>query len=128
LSNELKIIIDLARSPHVVLDDESSIKLLDCIVKKHGVTRDLEEAMRIVRNFEEFYRYSRKRFEEYLAPPKDQRDVITGRVVVQKLRLLKKNSEKLVEFIFDRRYDLEELINCLKELGFENISIERQSL
>ncbi len=128
MGNKLKIIVDLARSPHIILDNALSIKLLDCIIGKHGITKDLEETMRIVRNFEEFYKYSRKRFEEYLAPPKEQRDVIMGRVVVQKIRLLKKNNEKLVEFIFDRRYDLDELISCLKELGFRDISIERQSL
>ncbi|MCD6196693.1 MAG: hypothetical protein J7J82_07920, partial [Staphylothermus sp.] len=99
---------------------------LECIIEKHGMTRDLEEALRIVNNFDEYYRILRKKFEDYISPPKSQRDVIEGRVIVHKLKLFTENNEKKIEIVFDRRVNLELLKTCLEEIGYEEIVVEKQ--
>lgn len=124
--SETTIVIDLAKSPHVELTWKKAIELLECISENIDVTRDLEESLRIIRNFEEFYRFSRKRFEEYIAPPKEQRDVILGKVVVHKIKLFKKDSENYVEIVFDRRFDLDVIVQCLKRIGYNNVNIQKQ--
>ncbi len=123
--SRIKIIIDLARSPHVKLSDKEAMELLECILSHHGETRDLSEAMRIIANFDEFYNMARKKFEEYLFIPKDSRDAILGRVVVHKIKL-EKNNDRNAEIIFDRRFDLDLLKKCLEEIGFSEIEVERQ--
>ncbi|MCD6300736.1 MAG: hypothetical protein J7L82_01540, partial [Staphylothermus sp.] len=79
--NTVKILIDLAKSPRITVSNDDATKLLECIIEKHGITRDLEEALRIVNNFDEYYRILKKKFEDYISPPKDQREVIEGRVI-----------------------------------------------
>lgn len=124
--NTVKILIDLAKSPRITITNENAIELLECIIEKHGMTRDLEEALRIVNNFDEYYRILRKKFEDYISPPKSQRDVIEGRVIVHKLKLFTENNEKKIEIVFDRRVDLELLKTCLEEIGYEEIVVEKQ--
>ena len=124
--NTVKILIDLAKSPRITITNENAIELLECIIEKHGMTRDLEEALRIVNNFDEYYRILRKKFEDYISPPKNQRDVIEGRVIVHKLKLFIENNEKKIEIVFDRRVNLELLKTCLEEIGYEEIVVEKQ--
>ncbi len=124
--NTVKILIDLAKSPRITITNENAIELLECIIEKHGMTRDLEEALRIVNNFDEYYRILRKKFEDYISPPKSQRDVIEGRVIVHKLKLFTENNEKKIEIVFDRRVNLELLKTCLEEIGYEEIVVEKQ--
>ena len=124
--NTVKILIDLAKSPRITIVNENAIELLECIIEKHGMTRDLEEALRIVNNFDEYYRILRKKFEDYISPPKSQRDVIEGRVIVHKLKLFTENNEKKVEIVFDRRVNLELLKTCLEEIGYKEVVVEKQ--
>ena len=122
----IKILIDLAKSPRITIANKKAIELLECIIDNHGLTRDLEEALRILNNFDEYYKILRKKFEDYISPPKNQRDVIEGKVVVHKLKLFIEDNEKKVEIVFDRRVDLELLKTCLKEIGYEDIVVEKQ--
>lgn len=122
----IKITIDLARSPHVVLDDKNTVELVKCLFEETGGTRDLEETLRIVKNFDEYYRFSKRKFEEYITPQKDHREVVLGRAVVHKLRLFMEDNNRKVELIFDRRFDIKVLENCLKNIGFKEIVIEKQ--
>ena len=124
----IKITIDLANSPHVVLEREKALDLFKCLSEETGGSRDLEESMRIVESFDEFYRVLKKKFEEYITPQKDQREVILGKAIVHKLRLFEENSEKFVEIIFDRRFDVEYVKKCLSEMGFSNVIVEKQML
>lgn len=121
----ITIVLDVAGSPRVILSKEKALELLSEIAKARGHTRDLEEAMRIVRNFDEFYRISKKRFEEYLFPPKDARDALSGKVVVQKLRLIK-NGGDLVEIFFDKRVNPADVANFLKRVGYEVVEVRRE--
>ncbi len=121
-----KVVIDIAKSPHVVLERSKAVQLLECIANIHGTTRDLEEALRYIKNFDEFYNYLRRKFEDYLTPPKHPRDAILGKVVIHKLRLFKNNGRELVELLFDRRFDLDVLENCLKQVVNDEVVFEKQ--
>ncbi len=122
-----KIILDITRSPHVVLGVEEAIDLLRCLGDRKGYTRDLSESLRMVENFDEFYGYMRRKFKDYLTPPKDPRDSLLGRIVVHKLKLFEENGRR-VEIVFDRRFNLVNIKECLKEIGFEEIEVERQEI
>ncbi|MET1160775.1 MAG: hypothetical protein ABWW65_07435 [Thermoprotei archaeon] len=122
----IKVVIDLAKSPHVSLSRDKALDLLACIEEKIGGSKDLSEATRIINSFDEYYRVSRKRFEEYITPPKDPGEVLMGKAVVHKLRLFVENDSKNVELIFDRRFDISVLEDCLKAIGFNEIIIEKQ--
>jgi hypothetical protein len=124
----IDIVIDLARSPHVDLGVEEAVKLLKCIEEKAWSTRDLSETIRILNNFEEFYRYMRKKFEDYITPPKNSADSILGKVIVHKLRLYKTNETKRVEILFDRRFTVDIIIDCLKELGYTSINVVERTI
>jgi len=122
----IKIIVDLAKSPRVILTRNEALDLLECLEEPAWSTRDLEEAIRIIENFDEFYNYARKKFEEYITPPKDSRDSILGRVIVHKLKLFKENDKELVEIVFDRRFNIEHIEKCLKDIGYNEVEVERQ--
>ncbi|MCY0868776.1 MAG: hypothetical protein OWQ48_06085 [Desulfurococcus sp.] len=123
----VKILVDLARSPHVSLSRQDAIRLLSELASIR-FTRDLEEALRIVRNFEEYLRYSRRKFEEYINIPKDPRDVLAGRVFIHRVRLFVENSEEMVEIVFDRRVSLDVITSVLRNLGFSEIVVEEQKV
>lgn len=118
--------IDIAKSAHVVLSKDDALKLLTAIKELKGSTRDLTEAVRIIASFDEYYSYSKKRFEDYIFLPKDPRESLEGRTILQKLRLLR-NGGDMVEIVFDRRTDLNSIVNALKTIGFENVEITYQS-
>ncbi len=128
MPDTITIIIDLARSPHVDLNLDETLKLFECLDENAWRTRDLMEAIRIVKNFDEFHRYMKRKFEDYITPPKDSADSILGRVIVHKLRLYKTDGEKRVEIIFDRRFPLEHIDKCLRDLGYANVNVERRTL
>lgn len=112
--------IDLAKYIHIKLNRIDALNLLNVVTKKHGTTRDLEEAKRIVLNFSEYYDIARK-FDGYLTIIKDPADSIRGRVIVHRIKLLRENSEEFVELILDRRISRELVISALKEIGFSNV-------
>lgn len=124
----IKIIVDLAKSPRVILTRNEALDLLECIEESAWFTRDLGEAVRIIENFSEFYSYVRKKFEEYITLPKDSRDSILGRVIVHKLKLFKEDGREFVEIVFDRRFSIEHIEKCLKDIGYDEVEIERQHI
>lgn len=124
---QIKVVVDFAGSPHVVLDKESAVRLLSTLAETIGSSRNLSESIRIVSNFEEYYRLSRKRFEEFIFPPKDPAESLRGYTVVQKLRLTK-NGGEYVEIVFDRRIRVELIKEALKKIGYVDVTVERQSV
>jgi len=122
----VKINVDFTGSAHVVLKKEEALSLLNKVSEYIGDSRNLSESLRIIRNFDEYYRLSRKKFEEYLFPPKDPAESLRGLVVIQKIRLMK-NKEDLVELVFDRRVETNLLVEALKKIGFDEIIVEKQS-
>ncbi|MFZ8791053.1 MAG: hypothetical protein ACO2OS_02050 [Thermosphaera aggregans] len=123
---EVKVVIDIARSARVTLSGDEALRLLAVIREMKGPTRDLTEAYRIIASFEEYYNYSRRRFEDYIFVPKDPRESLEGKTVIQKLRLIR-NEGDFVEIVFDRRMDLNAIIEALKTIGCEKVDVISQS-
>ncbi|AEM39492.1 hypothetical protein Pyrfu_1635 [Pyrolobus fumarii 1A] len=127
-----KIVVemDLAKYKYVDLPAEEAIKLLETIAEVLGRrTQDLSEAIRYVKNFEEFYEYMRKKFKDFIAPPRRPDDFIKGTVIVDKVRLYKTDTgEKRVVIVFDRRVDIEKLKEALKKIGYEEIEVKKSLL
>ena len=104
--------------PCIDLDLDSAKKILHIIVDLLGhVTSDIQDTLRIIENFDESYRYAVKRFKEFLVPAKNESDLIKGRVVIDRVKLVRTSSEKRVMIVFDRRIKkeiLEEALSLLK--------------
>lgn len=99
---------------------EDAVKILEHIRRSWGRdTEDLNDAIRIIKNFDTFYEMLRKKFKEYIAPRKSEADLIRGKVVVDKIKLSKKGGEKVVVIVFDKRVVDESLEEVLKELNLE---------
>lgn len=100
------------------LDLDSAKKILHMIVDLLGhVTSDIQDTLRIIDNFDESYRYAVKKFKEFLVPAKNESDLIKGRVVIDRVKLVRTGGEKRVLIIFDRRIKreiLEEALSLLK--------------
>jgi len=119
---EINVYYDIAKYLHVKLDREKALEFIDSIISKHGITRDLEETRRIIENFDEFYSIARRKSDGYLIIQKDSGDVVRGRVVVHKIRLIIEGNVKTVELIIDRRVSRELIESCLREIGFTKIN------
>lgn len=124
----IKITIDLTNSPHVTLNISEALSVLKCIEKEYGETSDLRESIRIVSNFDEFYKYSRRKYRDYLTPIKNHRESLLGKTIVHKIRLFMENNDKYVEIVFDRRFTIDYLKKCLLEIGYSEVVVEKQSI
>ncbi len=96
---------------------EELIKFLEYVVKERGLTEDLEDTLRILKNFDVFYEMMRKKFKEYLAPKKDEADLISGRVFVDKIKLYIDKNVKKASIVLDKRIDLNFVLEILKRTG-----------
>ncbi len=109
----------------VTIDAEGAIKLLEALQEKLDKGgEDVNDAIRMIRNFDVFYDFMKKKFKEYLTPKKDVSDLIKGNVLVDKIKLIKEDDKKIVTIIFDRSVEKEPIVSTLKELGYE---IEEES-
>lgn len=108
------MVLKVSRSPfgytYVEGSPEEIVSLLKLIQDEwRRDTDDLDDAIRIVSNFDVFYEMMRKKFKEYISPRKREADLIRGLVVVDKIKLVKNGDTKVVTVIFDKRIDHEEL-------------------
>ncbi len=101
-----------------------AIKLLEYVKDKlKRDTEDVNDALRIIKNFDVFYEMARKKFKDYIAPKKRESDLIRGLVFIDKIRLEKSDDVRKVVLVFDKRVDSETLRRILSELGvkFEEV-------
>ena len=104
----------------VKLDAEGAIKLLETLRARLGKGgEDVDDAIRMIRNFDAFYDFMRKKFKEYLTPKKNLSDMIKGLVIVDKIKLVKENDTKYVVILFDRSISKSDVLAVLSELGYE---------
>jgi hypothetical protein len=119
--------VDMGKYKSVTVPLEVAEKLIMEVSKRLNVgSKDVMEALRIVRNFDEFYEFQEKKFKDYLVPDKDISDMIRGAVVVDSLKLIKRGDVKEVLVMFDRRVSEEVIAEALKDLGYE-VNIRRRS-
>ena len=104
----------------VKLDAEGAIKLLETLRARLGKGgEDVDDTIRMIRNFDAFYDFMRKKFKEYLTPKKNLSDMIKGLVIVDKIKLVKENDAKYVVILFDRSISKSDVLAVLSELGYE---------
>ncbi|MEM4557961.1 MAG: hypothetical protein QW251_04115 [Desulfurococcaceae archaeon] len=121
---KITVEVDLAKCFHVKLEQHLAVKLVESIISIHGITKDLEEAKRIIENFDEYYGIAKRRYESYLVVPKDIAESIRGRTVVQKIKLIKNGDNKIVEFVFDKKVPKELIVKALNEIGYSEVLFE----
>lgn len=112
--------VDMGRYKSVEVSLEESEKLLVEVSRQLGVeSQDLDEALRVLRNFDSFYDMARRKFKDYIIPSKSLNDMIRGAVIVDKLKLIKEGDERRVVITFDRRVKEDVIVEALKKLGYE---------
>ena len=116
----ITIEIDFAKYKSVKLPKDEAEKLLQALTEILGKKpNDIQETLRYIKNFDEFFEYMRKKFKDYLAPPHRADDYIRGEAVVDKVKLLKENNERYVMIVFDRRVKEDLIRKALEQLGYE---------
>ncbi|MEM2197106.1 MAG: hypothetical protein QW290_08505 [Sulfolobales archaeon] len=103
---------------HLELSLENALRFLKLLKEKKGVYEDIEDSIRILENFDAFYEYIRKKHKEYVAPRKNEVDMLAGRVTVDKIKL-EVDKIKKVTIVFDKRVKIEEITEVLRDLGLE---------
>ncbi len=128
MSREVTIEVDLGRYKTVELELEDAEKLLRKVTELLGFeSQDVNEAFRIMRNFDAFYEMAKKKFKDYIVPSKSMNDMILGRVIVDKVKLVKEGEKRIVGIVFDRRVGEDVIMKALESLGYK-ASIKRIEL
>ncbi len=112
----------------VEIDVEGALKLLEELHEATGKGgEDLNDTIRMIKNFDAFYEFMRKKFKDYLTPKKNMSEMIKGLVLVDKIKLIKRDGGKYVMIIFDRSVPREAIEEALKKLGYE-FEVESKSI
>ena len=85
-------------------------------------TEDVNDTIRILEHFEEFYETMKRRSKDYIAPKKSEADLVRGIAVVEKIRLVKEQGTNRAIVIFDKRVDDDLLRRAASEAGVELIT------
>jgi len=120
LAKKVVVEVDLGKYKSVELDLDEAEELLAIVTEKLGFeSNDVNETYRILRNFDAFYETMKKKFKDYLVPSKSMNDMILGRVVVDKVKLVKEGDKRRVVLVFDRRVPVEVIVDALRSMGYE---------
>ncbi|GAB6147855.1 hypothetical protein JCM10135_03960 [Stetteria hydrogenophila] len=125
---KVKVLIDMGKYINVRLEAPEAERLIREVSKILGYeSQDASEALRYIRNFDEFYEFMRKKFQDHLAPPKSINDMIMGTVIVDSVKLEKEGGKRYVTVVFDRRVPLDAVKKALSNLGYE-VEVERKEI
>ncbi len=115
---KIRLVRNFTGYTYVECNCEDAIKLLTYLKEVYGRdTSDINDALRILNNFNFFYDMMRRKFKDFISPKKDEGDLIKGLVTVDKIKLFKKDGIELAQLVLDKRVGLELLSNVLRELG-----------
>lgn len=127
MPEKVRVEVDLGRYISVELSADEAERLIMIVAKKVGYeSQDANEALRYIRNFDVFYEMAKKKFKDYLVPPKSLNDMIRGTVIVDRIKLVRDGGRRVV-VTFDRRVPLDVIVESLKELGYE-AEVEKRAL
>ncbi len=105
---------------YVTGDVEDVLALMKAIRDSLGRnTEDVNDTIRILEHFEEFYETMKRRSKDYIAPKKSEADLVRGVAVVEKIRLMKEQGVNKAIIIFDKRVDDDLLRRAASEAGIE---------
>jgi len=122
----IEIMIDLGKYKYIDLPLDKAIEFVDRAIEIYGETLDLSETNRYVKNFDEFYGYMKRKFKDFIAPPKSSREIVLGKVFIHKVKLYVQDSnEKRVLLVVDRRVSLDILKKILNGIGYNNVKVEK---
>jgi len=122
----IEIMIDLGKYKYIDLPLDKAIEFVDKAIEIYGETLDLNETNRYVKNFDEFYGYMKRKFKDFIAPPKSSREVVLGKVFIHKVKLYVQGSnEKRVLLVIDRRVSLDILKKILNDIGYNSVKVEK---
>lgn len=122
----IEITIDLGKYKYIDLPLYKALEFIEKAIEIYGETLDLSETSRYIKNFDEFYGYMRRKFKDFIAPPKSPREVVLGRVFIHKVKLyIQDPNEKRVLLVIDRRVPLDILNRILDNIGYKNIKVEK---
>lgn len=93
------------------------INLLSKSLSKGG--EDVRDSIRMIEHFDTFYDLMRRKFKDYLTPRKDIGDILKKRVLIDKIKLIKKDNERTVEIVFDKSIKLDDIKSVLVNNGIE---------
>ncbi len=110
------------------LRTDDAVKLIEQAYSMGRRSRDLEETMRILKNFDEFYKLQVRKNKSFLTPPKDLKEELEGKVLIDKVRLEEKNGEKLITILFDKRVKRDFVKKLLEGVGFRKIVFNEESI
>ncbi|MEM0026833.1 MAG: hypothetical protein QXT53_02305 [Ignisphaera sp.] len=80
---------------------------------------DVEDTIRMIQHFDTFYNVMQKKFKDFLTPKKNVSELLKGNVLVDKIKLVKKDNSKTIVIVFDRSISREMIKNALNNLGYE---------
>ncbi len=120
MAGKVVLEVDMGKYKYVELELSDAEKLIREVIKELGFeSQDASEAFRVLRNFDAFYEMARKKFKDYIVPSKSMNDMILGRVIIDKLKLIKEGDRRIAGVYFDRRVPEDVIVKALKNLGYE---------
>ena len=119
--SKIVIKIDMAKYKSIDVDINDALNILEKIKE---VTQknpsDINEVIRYINNFDEFYSYMQRKFKDYIAPPHKPDDYIKGLAFIDRVRLYKDSEgNKRIVIVFDRRVRVETLKDAIEKAGYE---------
>ena len=128
MAGKVVLEVDMGKYKYVELELGEAEKLIREVIGLLGFdSQDANEAFRVLRNFDAFYDMARKKFKDYIVPSKSMNDMILGRVIIDKLKLVKEGDRRVVGVYFDRRVPEEVIVKALEKLGYE-VEVKRLEL
>ncbi|RLG75999.1 MAG: hypothetical protein DRO23_02390 [Thermoprotei archaeon] len=81
--------------------------------------KDVSEVKRIVKNYDVFYDIAKRKFKDYILIPHEPSDMLRGRILFDKVKLIKDNHDRKIGLIFDKSVKLKDIVEALNSLGLE---------
>ncbi len=120
---DLKVL--LGNYKYVELHLADALKLLGMLEEKFpNKIKDISEVRRIIENFDVFYDIAKRKFKDYILIPHEPSDMLLGRVLFDKVKLIRTSNAKKIGLFFDKNIKLKDIVEALKSLGFEVNVIE----
>lgn len=119
MSQSIKLFMLPGNYVAVEIEAEKSIELIKGLQKLLGKGgEDVDDAIRMIKHFNEFYSLMQRKFKDFLTPRKSISDLIKENVLVDKIKLSIKDGKKIVVIVFDKSITLPILETALTQLGY----------